>query len=130
MNIVIKCLSVLFCDWLYAELSVGMQTEGVDIRSVGNTQVGDQCEDSSLQSLVHLYLLLILLQYMISVLYYHSQVLHETALVETFNLKAAIEYQLKNCKWWLSYKSHLFGIRWIGLAPKPHLYTTIVWRDI
>ena len=25
------------------------------------------------------------------------QVLHETALVETFNLKAAIEYQLKNC---------------------------------
>ena len=37
---------------------------------------------------------------MISVLYiyYHSQVLHETALVETFNLKAAIEYQLKNCE--------------------------------
>ena len=25
------------------------------------------------------------------------QVLHETALVEAFNLKAAIEYQLKNC---------------------------------
>ena len=25
------------------------------------------------------------------------QILHETALVETFNLKAAIEYQLKNC---------------------------------
>ena len=27
------------------------------------------------------------------------QVLHETALVETFNLKAAIEYQLKNCEY-------------------------------
>ena len=25
------------------------------------------------------------------------QVLHETQLVETFNLRAAIEYQLKNC---------------------------------
>lgn len=33
-----------------------MQTEGVDIRSVGNTQVGDQCEDNSLHSLVCLYL--------------------------------------------------------------------------
>ena len=28
----------------HAELSVGMQTEGVDIRSVGNTQVGGQHE--------------------------------------------------------------------------------------
>jgi len=27
-----------------------------------------------------------------------SQVLHETALIEAFNLKAGIEYQLKNCK--------------------------------
>lgn len=26
------------------------------------------------------------------------QVLHETALIEAFNLKAGIEYQLKNCK--------------------------------
>ena len=47
----------------FAELSVGMTTEGIDVRSVGNTQT-----------------------------------LHETALVEAFNLKAAIEYQLKNCK--------------------------------
>ena len=38
-----------------------MQTEGIDVRSVGN-----------------------------------SALLHETALVEAFNLKAAIEYQLKN----------------------------------
>ena len=45
------------------ELSVGMTTEGIDVRSVGNTLT-----------------------------------LHETALVEAFNLKAAIEYQLKNCK--------------------------------
>ncbi|CAI8024711.1 Tetratricopeptide repeat protein 30A [Geodia barretti] len=45
----------------HPELSVGMQTEGVDIRSVGN-----------------------------------SSVLHGTQLVETFNLRAAIEYQLKN----------------------------------
>ncbi|MEE6465852.1 hypothetical protein FKM82_006729 [Ascaphus truei] len=43
------------------ELSVGMTTEGIDVRSVGNTLV-----------------------------------LHETALIEAFNLKAAIEYQLKN----------------------------------
>ena len=40
-----------------------MTTEGIDVRSVGNTLV-----------------------------------LHETALIEAFNLKAAIEYQLKNCK--------------------------------
>jgi len=45
----------------HPELSVGMATEGIEVRSVGN-----------------------------------SQVLHETYLVEAFNLKAAIEYQLKN----------------------------------
>ncbi|RWS31044.1 tetratricopeptide repeat protein 30A-like protein [Leptotrombidium deliense] len=45
----------------HPELSVGMSTEGIDVRSVGNTIT-----------------------------------LHETALVEAFNLKAAIEYQLKN----------------------------------
>ncbi|XP_077979698.1 intraflagellar transport protein 70A-like [Glandiceps talaboti] len=45
----------------HPELSVGMTTEGIDVRSVGNTLT-----------------------------------LHETALIEAFNLKAAIEYQLKN----------------------------------
>ncbi|XP_036985957.2 tetratricopeptide repeat protein 30B-like [Artibeus jamaicensis] len=45
----------------HPELGVGMTTEGIDVRSVGNTLV-----------------------------------LHQTALVEAFNLKAAIEYQLKN----------------------------------
>lgn len=45
----------------HPELSVGMTTEGIEVRSVGNTRV-----------------------------------LHDTALVEAFNLKAAIEYQLKN----------------------------------
>ncbi|XP_054159351.1 tetratricopeptide repeat protein 30A-like [Oppia nitens] len=45
----------------HPELSVGMTTEGIEMRSVGNTLT-----------------------------------LHETALVEAFNLKAAIEYQLKN----------------------------------
>ncbi|XP_074647569.1 intraflagellar transport protein 70A-like [Tubulanus polymorphus] len=45
----------------HPELSVGMTTEGIDVRSVGNTFT-----------------------------------LHETALIEAFNLKAAIEYQLKN----------------------------------
>ena len=45
----------------HPELSVGSQTEGVDVRSVGN-----------------------------------SMVLEETALVEAFNLKAAIEFQMKN----------------------------------
>lgn len=39
-----------------------MTTEGIEVRSVGNTLT-----------------------------------LHETALIEAFNLKAAIEYQLKNC---------------------------------
>ncbi len=48
---------------MFIELSIGMTTEGIDVRSVGNTLV-----------------------------------LHETALIEAFNLKAAIEYQLKNCK--------------------------------
>ncbi|KAJ3278898.1 Tetratricopeptide repeat protein 30A, partial [Borealophlyctis nickersoniae] len=47
----------------HPELGVGMATEGIEIRSVGN-----------------------------------SQILHETYLIEAFNLKAAIEYQLKNCK--------------------------------
>ena len=45
----------------HPELSVGMQTEGIEVRSVGNTLT-----------------------------------LHETALIEAFNLKAAIEYALKN----------------------------------
>ncbi|KAJ3183113.1 Tetratricopeptide repeat protein 30A [Geranomyces variabilis] len=45
----------------HPELSVGMATEGIEVRSVGN-----------------------------------SQLLHETYLVEAFNLKAAIEYHLKN----------------------------------
>ncbi|XP_055456577.1 tetratricopeptide repeat protein 30B-like [Psammomys obesus] len=45
----------------HPELGVGMTTEGIDVRSVGNTVV-----------------------------------LHQTALVEAFNLKAAIEYQLRN----------------------------------
>ncbi|XP_065337988.1 intraflagellar transport protein 70A [Cloeon dipterum] len=45
----------------HPELSVGMATEGIEVRSVGNTLT-----------------------------------LHDTALVEAFNLKAAIEYQLKN----------------------------------
>ena len=47
----------------HPDLSVGMATEGIDVRSVGNTRV-----------------------------------LHETALVEAFNLKAAIEYDLRNRK--------------------------------
>lgn len=45
----------------HPELSVGMATEGIDVRSVGNTAT-----------------------------------LFETALVEAFNLKAAIEYRLQN----------------------------------
>ena len=49
---------------LSSELGVGLQTDGVEVRSVGNTIT-----------------------------------LHETALVEAFNLKAAIEYQLKNGTW-------------------------------
>lgn len=46
----------------HPELSVGMTTEGIEVRSVGNTLT-----------------------------------LHETALTEAFNLKAAIEYHLQNC---------------------------------
>jgi len=45
----------------HPELSVGSQTEGIEVRSVGN-----------------------------------SAVLKETALIEAFNLKAAIEFQMKN----------------------------------
>ncbi|XP_021934386.1 tetratricopeptide repeat protein 30A isoform X2 [Zootermopsis nevadensis] len=45
----------------HPELSVGMTTEGIEMRSVGNTLT-----------------------------------LHETALIEAFNLRAAIEYHLKN----------------------------------
>eukprot|EP00056_Hartaetosiga_gracilis_P003970 m.69940 g.69940 ORF g.69940 m.69940 type:complete len:648 (-) comp11653_c0_seq1:1089-3032(-) len=45
----------------HPELSVGMATEGIEVRSVGNTKL-----------------------------------LHDTALIEAFNLKAAIEYDLRN----------------------------------
>ena len=45
----------------HPELSVGMATEGIEVKSVGNTQL-----------------------------------LGETALIEAFNLKSSIEYQLKN----------------------------------
>ncbi len=58
-----KLLMTADC-FLSAELSVGMTTEGIDVRSVGNTLT-----------------------------------LHETALIEAFNLKAAVEYQLKNCEY-------------------------------
>jgi tetratricopeptide repeat protein 30 len=46
----------------YPELNVGMATENVELRSVGNTQL-----------------------------------LHDSFLTEAFNLKASIEFQLKNC---------------------------------
>lgn len=58
-----------FAIWNYwkkyflLELGVGMATEGLEVRSVGNTML-----------------------------------LHETALIEACNLKFAIEYKLKNCK--------------------------------
>jgi hypothetical protein len=48
----------------HPELSVGSNTDGVEVRSVGN-----------------------------------SGALKETALIEAFNLKAAIEFQVKNCTW-------------------------------
>ncbi|KAJ1342444.1 hypothetical protein BSLG_002989 [Batrachochytrium salamandrivorans] len=59
----LKCIAEIIEKGIreYPELSVGMATEGIDVRSVGN-----------------------------------SQILHETYLVEVFNLKAAIEYHLKN----------------------------------
>ena len=60
----------------HPELSVGMATEGIEVRSVGNTLT-----------------------------------LHETALIEAFNLKAAIEYQLKNCKYFsLSFNFYLLNV--------------------
>ena len=46
----------------HPELSVGMQTDGIEVPSVGNTIT-----------------------------------LHESCLVEAFNLKAAIKFNLKNC---------------------------------
>ena len=46
-----------------SELSVGMQTDGIEVASVGNTII-----------------------------------LHESCLIEVFNLKAAIQFNLKNCK--------------------------------
>lgn len=54
----------------HPELNVGVNTEGIEVRSVGNTHT-----------------------------------LHESALVEAFNLKAAIEYQLKNCSYPTNEKS-------------------------
>jgi hypothetical protein len=59
-----EAIQSFFLILFLLELSVGMTTEGIDVRSVGNTLT-----------------------------------LHETALLEAFNLKAAIEYQLKNCEY-------------------------------
>ncbi len=87
-----------------------MQTGGVDIKSVGNTQfsellftISSSFYPSNIQyRIMHtLYcggtsLLLGCCTHIH--LRYYTQVLHKTALVETFNLKAAIEYQLKNCE--------------------------------
>jgi hypothetical protein len=60
-----------------------MQTEGIEVRSVGNTLT-----------------------------------LHETALTEAFNLKAAIEYQLKNSKSRPQHRSILIQVvfQWKRLA--------------
>jgi len=52
----------IYDDVCFVELGVGMNTEGIEVRSVGNTLT-----------------------------------LHETALIESFNLQAAIEYQHKHC---------------------------------
>lgn len=49
---------------MHIELSVGMQTDGIEVASVGNTLV-----------------------------------LHESCLIEAFNLKAAIQFNLKNSIW-------------------------------
>nr|CAG4643078.1 EOG090X0302 [Ilyocryptus agilis] len=61
----IKCIADIIERGIrdHPELSVGMATEGLEVRSVGNTLS-----------------------------------LHNSALVEAFNLKAATEYQLKNCR--------------------------------
>ena len=53
----------MFNLFLNKELSVGMQTDGIEVASVGNTII-----------------------------------LHESCLVEAFNLKSAIQFNLKNCK--------------------------------
>ncbi len=64
--------NILFCKKTFSiklfnlslnkELSVGMQTDGIEVASVGNTII-----------------------------------LHESCLVEAFNLKSAIQFNLKNC---------------------------------
>jgi hypothetical protein len=59
----------------HPELSVGSNTDGIEVRSVGN-----------------------------------SVTLKETALIEAFNLKAAIEYQLKNCKINLIYTLFIYFV--------------------
>ena len=46
-----------------------------------------------------------------------SQVLHETALIEAFNLKAGIEHQLKNCKLqWISFLYAYFNVFFLTLT--------------
>ena len=105
-----------------AELSVGMQTEGVDIRSVGNTTVRIMHKNIALlhyplllwETVIHVNLHKritsglkpktrftdVFTDYCVQMAtqVFFPQVLQDTALIETFNLKAAIEYQLKNCK--------------------------------
>lgn len=58
-----RIILILVFKFNFIELNVGMLTDGLELRSVGNTLI-----------------------------------LHETALIEAFNLKAAIEYSLKNSK--------------------------------
>jgi hypothetical protein len=55
-----------------------MTTEGIEMRSVGNTLT-----------------------------------LHETALIEAFNLRAAIEYHLKNCKYQTKFQVFYSLMSWV-----------------
>ena len=77
----------------HPELSVGMATEGLEVRSVGNTLS-----------------------------------LHSSALVEAFNLKAATEYQLKNCEYYsrlIVNKTNRYFFNLIDIIQFEYLYLKI-----
>ena len=98
----------------HPELSVGSATEGLDVRSVGNSQVGAGLHAARCMLQAACSACTLALRTCATASRHdrgflpaprpsltapaapRAQVLHETSLVEAFNLKAAIEYDLRN----------------------------------
>ena len=101
-------------------MSVGSNADGVEVRSVGNSQAYYFYNHTfycvTLESLNEGWIC-----QFIGLLLSLCQVLKETALIEAFNLKADIEYQLKNCHNFTLLKFNLISLLFIIYSYLPNL---------